>query len=108
MAALGEVGLDPLLEGGETKLFEPGDLGLREQLVGEVCERRAAPERERLAQPVRAALRDESFEPLEVELPRLDLDRVAGRPSDDSLCPEGLPELRDEVLESVQRRSGRL
>ena len=32
------------------QLLEPGDLGLRERLVHEVGERRAAPERERLAE----------------------------------------------------------
>ncbi len=42
-----EVGLDPLLERDGAQLLEPGDLGLRERLVEEVGERRAAPERER-------------------------------------------------------------
>ena len=45
-----EVGLDPLLERDGAELLEPRDLGLGERLVEEVGERRAAPERERLAQ----------------------------------------------------------
>ena len=45
-----EVGVDPLLERDGAELLEPRDLGLRERLVEEVRERRAAPERERLAQ----------------------------------------------------------
>ena len=45
-----EIRLDPLLERDGAQLLEPRDLGLGERLVEEVGERRAAPERERLAQ----------------------------------------------------------
>ena len=50
VAAEGQVGIDPLLDGHETQSFEPGDLVLREPLVDEVHERRAPPHLERLAQ----------------------------------------------------------
>ena len=45
-----EVGLDPLLERREPQLLEPLDGRARERLVGEVGERRPAPELERLAE----------------------------------------------------------
>ena len=47
VAAERELRLDELLARGDPQLLEPGDLGLRERLVGEVGQRRAAPERER-------------------------------------------------------------
>ena len=49
VAAERQIGLDALLERQQPELVEPGDLGLRELLVGEVRERRAAPHVERLA-----------------------------------------------------------
>src|SRR5262249_10965074 len=48
-----EVGVDPLLESVESQLVQPPDLALGERLGGGVGERRAAPERERLAQQLR-------------------------------------------------------
>jgi hypothetical protein len=48
-----EVGLDPLLDGGQAELLEAGDLLLSERVEGELGERRAAPEPERLSQPAR-------------------------------------------------------
>ena len=45
-----QVRLDAPLEGAQPQLLEPLDLGLREGLVGEVCERRASPESQRLAE----------------------------------------------------------
>ena len=44
----GEIGFDALLERRQPELLEPRDLGLGERLVGQVGERGAAPERERL------------------------------------------------------------
>ena len=52
-----ELGLDALLERGEAQLLEPRDRRRRERLVGEVGERRAAPQRERLAQQRRPRAR---------------------------------------------------
>ena len=51
VAAEGEVGVDPLLEQREPELLEPRRLDGGERLEGELRERRAAPERERLVQP---------------------------------------------------------
>ena len=50
VAAEREVGVDPVLERGEPQLREAGGLGRRERLLRELGERRAAPERERLAE----------------------------------------------------------
>ena len=47
----GEILLDALLDAGEPEILEPRDLGLGEPRVGEIGERRATPERERLAGP---------------------------------------------------------
>ncbi|MBA3261287.1 MAG: hypothetical protein H0T69_02190 [Thermoleophilaceae bacterium] len=53
MAAELEVGGDPILECRAAKLFQPADLGLRERLVAEIGERRAAPQRESTCELVR-------------------------------------------------------
>ena len=50
MPAERQVGFDAVLERGQAQLLEPGDLVLRERLVGEVGQRRPAPEVERGAQ----------------------------------------------------------
>ena len=47
-----ELDFDAKLEGCQPDLLEPGDRTLRKGLVGEVGERRAAPERERVAQEI--------------------------------------------------------
>ena len=52
-----EVGVDPLLERGQTELLEPSDLRLGERLVREVGEGRPAPERERVTEPIGCQLR---------------------------------------------------
>ena len=84
--ARGEIGVDPLLERRPAQLLEPRDLGLRERLVGEVGERRAAPQRQRPPQRRGGAvgigalrLADELLEAREVELRPVDLQGVAGR-----------------------------
>jgi hypothetical protein len=86
LPAAREVGVDPLLERRQPQLLEPHDLGLRERLVGEVRERRAAPERERGAQLVGrtrrlgpACLAAQPLEDGEVELVPADVQHVAGR-----------------------------
>ena len=50
VAAEREVGLDTQLERAEPQLLQPRDLGLSELLVGQVGQRRPAPQRECLAQ----------------------------------------------------------
>ena len=73
-AAECKVGLDPLLERGEPELLETPDRGLRERLIRELGERRAAPQRERLAELLgrlrrldAGRLLDEALEPVQVE-----------------------------------------
>jgi hypothetical protein len=82
-----QIGLHPLAQGGEPKLFQAVDLGLREGLVGEFGERRAAPERERRPQVRGRDVRlvrchrlppglQELGEPVDVELAGLDAQLV--------------------------------
>ena len=105
-----EVGLDPLFQRREAKLLEMSDMGLRERLEREVGERGAAPETQSLSQcsgpfgrvPASRGV-DQSPEPIEVELIRLDVHPVPGRFGLEDLRSECLPKLRDEVL---QRRDG--
>src|SRR5262249_6816117 len=42
-----EIGIDPLLERDQTQLLQPGDIALRERLVGHVRKRCPSPEAER-------------------------------------------------------------
>jgi hypothetical protein len=94
-AAMRQVGVDPLLHRRHPQLFEPRDLGLGEPLVGQVGERRAAPDRQRLAQGRRRArrllprgLREQALEARCVELRRRDLEQVAGRASEQTVVSE--------------------
>jgi hypothetical protein len=52
-----ELGFDPLLNRAEAQHLEAGDLAPREGVVGEIGERAAAPERERLGERGRSFLR---------------------------------------------------
>src|SRR5438128_23889 len=98
-----EVELEPPLERGKAKLLEARRLRLREPLVHEIGERRAAPERERLVQRVDLVAFEQSFEPLQIELARPDGNFVAGWACDDPVGSERLPELRDVVLNRIER-----
>ena len=88
VAAERELGLDQLLVRSHPLVLQARDLALGERLVGEVVERRAAPERERRVQrrdrPLGAArgelappLRQPALEPVRVELLGLDPQLVA-------------------------------
>ena len=114
VAAEGKVRFDPLLEHDRPELLEPRDLGLRERLIDEICERRPSPEGERFAQcdlgGFRAAGLESispvvrgSHEAMEVHALRGELERVARRASDDDRS-ERLSELRDVHLNGM--RSG--
>ena len=81
-----EVLLDPALETGKAKLLQPGDLSLREALVGELGEWRPAPQGERLP---RLALR-EALEALEVEFVLRDAESIARHLRLQPLLPERL------------------
>ena len=109
-----ELGGDPFLDDGQAQLLETPDLGLGENLVSEVRQRRSTPERQRLTEQLgpfgRFALTgpsDESLEPQQVELFRLEPKPVAGRPGLEQFRPDRLAELGDEVLERGPRRPRR-
>ena len=89
--AEGQVGVDPVLQGGQPLLLQPDDVPARERLGGEVGEGRSAPQLQRLAQqPGRqgvlaggqapAPLGGQPLEAVEVQLARVDPEQVAGRP----------------------------
>ena len=83
-----EVGLDPLLHCREPELLEPVDLDLGKRVVGELRQRGAAPETQRVANRVRclprparregsSPLRQQGLETVEVELTGPDPQHVA-------------------------------
>ena len=119
MPAERELGVDPLLDCGETQLLEALDLGPRERLVGEVGECITSPERERLVEKCRrhdrvalgvrqTTLLDEPLEPVRIDLLGLELNEVAARTRHEQVgLPERLAQPRHLVIEAVARRPGR-
>ena len=84
-----ELRLDPLLDGLDAQLLEPGALGGGERIVRELGQRGSAPELERLAERRRrcrgvavgeqpAPLPEEPLEPQRVDLAGVDFEHVAG------------------------------
>ena len=122
MPAEREVRLDALLERRDPKLLEPGDVLLQGRFVRDVGERRAAPQRQRLAQLLRGALRQprgqrppallhEPLEPLGVQLADADPEQITGWAGDERagrLRPgrERRTQARDLDLERVDRVGG--
>ena len=101
-----EVGVDPELDRCQPDLLEPGDRRLGEALVGEVRERRAPPQRQRVAQPLRRVGRQaageqapplvhQPLESVEIELVGLDPDDVAGRSGRQHVLRKRLAKSRD-------------
>jgi hypothetical protein len=114
MATEGEVGVDAPLQRREPQLLESSDRRLGEGFVCEVGECGAAPERERRAELLgrdrrlgRPRLFEETFESTQVELVRLDLEQIAGRPGEQDLGAKRLAELRHVHLKRVHRSLGR-
>ncbi len=125
VASQSEICVDPLLERGEPKLLEPGDLRLRERLVREVGQRRPAPERERVTEPIGRQLRvvaSERLSPLlEPALEDGGVERLGTDAKDISVTvcfePRGrslavrvgkrLPETGDVRLQRLRRGRGR-
>ena len=91
--------LDPLLEAGEVEILQTRDLGLGETAVGEVGERRAPPEGERLRRP--AALL-QLAKALQIELVPHDAQQIAGRPRLQPLLADQLAQPRDVHLKSLR------
>ena len=94
VAAERQLRLDQQLEARDPQVLEARDLRLRERLVGEVGQRRAAPQRERLLERRDGALRplvrelpaglaEQSLEPVGVHVVRLDAQLVAVPVRDD-------------------------
>ena len=113
VAAEREVGADAVLEGGEPQLLEAPALCGGEFVVGEVDERRASPQRERLAEKAGGVggvvcpggRREERLEAARVDLGGTDLQLVSRRPGQQSVTSEQLAETRD--VELYHRRGGR-
>ena len=101
-----QIQVDPSFEGGEPRFVEPRRLRARERRVRDVRERRPAPERERLSELLRTALR-EVREPLGVELGGLDPDEVPRCLRDDPVGSERAAESVDVHLEGVLGARGR-
>ena len=110
MPAAGQLGVDALLERRQPQLLEPQDLRLRERLVGEVGERRAPPQGQRLAQlrggssglgPPR--LGAQALEHRDVQLVRFDVQHVAGRARGQPLGAELAPVAHDVALDALGR-----
>ena len=113
VAAEGEVGVDATLECFEAQLLEAAGPD-RDRLAGEVGERRAPPQRERLAEQGRRLLRlsgagivDPATEAVEVELAGLDAEDVAGSARDEAVA-ELAAQPEDVVLQRARRRGGRV
>ena len=115
-----ELDVEPLLERGEPQSGEPVGLGRGGAEQRRVGERRAAEQRERLAQvggrprqvtvaAGAAGALDERLEALEVELARLERDGVARGERDDRLLgAERAPQLGDVDLQRLVGGGGRL
>ena len=99
----GEVVREASLERGQAQLLEPRDLGPGEVHEREVGECRTAPERERLAV---AVLRDQLAEAVQVQLPGLDTQDVAGDPRLQPPGPEHPPQPRHVAVQLGHRRGG--
>ena len=107
-----ELGLEQLLPGGGPKLFETGDLDMRERLVREVGERCAAPQPKGFAQkasallgfPAFCGLGHESLEAIEVDPVGVDVEHVSGCARAYGVSSQCLAQLGHEVLEGADRR----
>jgi hypothetical protein len=121
----GELGIDPLLHGGEAKVLQARDVLLEGIFESQVRERSPPPQRKRFAQLARGPpgitglSRDPGFghgslEPIEVELSVIEAKLVARRAGDEdptgaagALGLEQVAELGDVHLERLSRRPGR-
>ena len=88
LAALGEVGFDSVLETGKAEVLETFDLVPSKALVGEVRQRRATPEGERLAG---ITIVEKALKASQVELVFLNLEPIPGRMRDDPRLAQRFP-----------------
>jgi hypothetical protein len=96
MGAERQLGLDQLLERRDAQVIEPSDLALREPLIGEVRQGRAAPQRQRPLKRRSGAFRaargefapplgDETLEAVRVEAFGIELQLIAVFAGDDQV-----------------------
>ena len=112
----GELRLDPVLERAEPLLLQPRGLGLERRLTGEVGERRAAPQIQRVVERADGGTRvdrqqapgvsQDRSEPCGVELRRLRLEAVARSAPLEPFGAERLAQVRGVALERVAGRLG--
>ena len=117
-----ELGLDQVLERCEAELLEPADLGLCERFIGEIRQRRAAPQREPELHCLGCALRaapgelspsllNEPLETAGVDTLWIDLKLVAMLARDEKLraarVPKRLAEPRHSDLNRLRGAGGR-
>ena len=111
MATVRQLVVDRLLQRGQPQLLQATDLRRRERLVCDVGERRATPQRERLA---RCAIRHEPLESSRVDLVVGDAQLVAAPAREDlervpvSAVVQRPPQLRDVLLDHLRRARRRL
>ena len=114
-----EVGVDSVLDRGEAQVVEPAAFDLGEGLSSELRQSRPAPERDRLADRVRGAVRsargergatvpDEALEADQVDGLRLHLEQVAGCTRHEGPVGQELPQAREIDLHARHRGLGRL
>ena len=117
VTAQSELGFEALLQAGEPQLFEMRALDLGERLLGELRERRPAPQVKRLAQPlgrrgdVARRERGRAFaaqrrEAHGVDRLRIGGDEVAGRLGAQHVGGQHLAQLRDVDLDHLRCRRG--
>ena len=111
VATEGEVDIDALLRRRQAELLEASDVRTCEVLVREVSQRGPTPQRLRRREPLSRfgaltscdevpRLAHQAFEPVHVDVIRVDAEDVAGWPHRDGLTRlERLSELRHEALE---------
>ena len=113
-----ELRLGALLAHCQHELFERGQRGIRERSLGEVVERRPAPQRERLVEAAPRAFRvfigevltaavEQSLAACDVGRAGIDVEQVPGRARDDDVA-ERAPQMRHVAVQRGDRRVGRL
>ena len=123
VSADAQLGVDPFLQPCEPQLLEAFDLHLRERLVCEVAERRAAPQRQRLGQLFERVLRrvrrkrtppllEQSLVPVEIDVIEAGTKHVAGRARDEDglarpVRVKRLAQPRHVRLDAVRGAGGR-
>ena len=113
-----EIGVDPNLQPRQTRLLQAGDLGLSERLVGEVSQRRPAPQPQRVAQEAGGgrgispgqrltALDGQTLELVGIELTRRQLELIATMPGVDHAITQSPAQMKDITLERLGGSRGR-